>query len=279
MAEKDYSSRLCAACGNEFVPATHNQRTCSKECGFIHDRNRAREYQRAKRLNAPVSQPVAKTLSVCEECSAPFLARNTRHKTCSAKCLKDRRTRLRPSRAVLAQVLANEVRQCESCSSPFIPQTYQQRYCNNGCKVSAAMKAGRLRYVGKRGDKQDRTCGECGSVFAPRDERQLTCSLLCSHKLYSRIGARTRRARMAGVHYEPVDPFKVFDRDKWQCQLCGVKTPKVKRGTHDSNAPELDHILPIAKGGSHTYLNTQCACRKCNMKKSDKPMGQMLMLG
>jgi 5-methylcytosine-specific restriction endonuclease McrA len=84
---------------------------------------------------------------------------------------------------------------------------------------------------------------------------------------------------MAGVHYEQVDPFKVFDRDKWQCQLCGVKTPKVKRGTNDSNAPELDHILPIAKGGAHTYLNTQCACRKCNMKKSDKPMGQMLMIG
>jgi 5-methylcytosine-specific restriction endonuclease McrA len=29
-------------------------------------------------------------------------------------------------------------------------------------------------------------------------------------------------------------------------------------------APTLDHIVPLSKGGSHTYDNLQCACFRCN---------------
>ncbi|CAN7187248.1 HNH endonuclease [Acidovorax sp. LjRoot117] len=78
---------------------------------------------------------------------------------------------------------------------------------------------------------------------------------------------------------EAVNPIKVFDRDKWRCQLCNRKTPKAKRGSYDDDAPELDHIVPLSKGGAHSYLNTQCACRACNSKKSDRPLGQMLLIG
>lgn len=88
-----------------------------------------------------------------------------------------------------------------------------------------------------------------------------------------------RRAIIKGVNAESVKPFVVFDRDRWHCKLCGCKTPKSKRGTYDDDAPELDHIVPISKGGQHTYLNTQCACRKCNQIKSDRPLGQMLLIG
>lgn len=47
-------------------------------------------------------------------------------------------------------------------------------------------------------------------------------------------------------------------------------------GTYKVNAPELDHIIPIAKGGAHVWSNLQCACRECNAAKSDKaPSGQI----
>jgi len=94
-----------------------------------------------------------------------------------------------------------------------------------------------------------------------------------------RIAKLTKKARLKRVIVESVDPFKVFDRDRWRCQLCGVVTPKKLRGTINPNAPELDHIQPISKGGSHTYINTQCACRKCNIVKSNRPLGQTLLFG
>ena len=75
---------------------------------------------------------------------------------------------------------------------------------------------------------------------------------------------------MKKVEKESVDPFKVFDRDGWVCQMCGVPTPRELRATWEDNAPELDHIIPLSKGGPHTYKNTQCSCRKCNQRKSDK---------
>ncbi|QDP57374.1 MAG: putative HNH endonuclease [Prokaryotic dsDNA virus sp.] len=60
--------------------------------------------------------------------------------------------------------------------------------------------------------------------------------------------------------------------------MCGCKTPEAKRGTYAANAPELDHIIPLAKGGAHSKANTACSCRRCNIAKSDKVLGQPSLL-
>lgn len=88
-----------------------------------------------------------------------------------------------------------------------------------------------------------------------------------------------RKAKLRGVTVEPVNPLKVLARDKWKCQLCGVGTPSRLRGSYDDRAPEVDHIIPIAEGGEHSYRNVQCACRRCNLAKSSTPLGQMRLFG
>lgn len=69
--------------------------------------------------------------------------------------------------------------------------------------------------------------------------------------------------------------FKVFDRDGWKCHICGTKTPKKNRGTYKDDAPELEHIISLADGGSHTWGNVACACRKCNISKGARSYGQL----
>jgi 5-methylcytosine-specific restriction endonuclease McrA len=44
-------------------------------------------------------------------------------------------------------------------------------------------------------------------------------------------------------------------------------------------SPVGDHIVPLAAGGAHSYLNIQCACHECNSKKRDGPGGQLLLFG
>jgi 5-methylcytosine-specific restriction endonuclease McrA len=115
--------------------------------------------------------------------------------------------------------------------------------------------------VRKYGQKvRDFCCDDCRKAHKAR-QKKLT-------------GNHRRRARYYGVPYEPVDVFKVFERDDWHCHLCGVRTPKKLRGTLDDRAPELDHIVPLAAGGAHSYGNTACCCRKCNIEKGARPIGQ-----
>ncbi|MBK5204349.1 MAG: HNH endonuclease [Polaromonas sp.] len=128
-------------------------------------------------------------------------------------------------------------------------------------------------------------CKCCGMGYKPvftGGAPSAYCGIKCAEvveRASKRIEKAKRKAVLRGATVECVDPFKVFDRDKWRCRLCGVRTPKGKRGTYADDAPELDHINPLAKGGEHSYINTQCSCRRCNGLKSDTPRGQMLMFG
>ena len=136
-----------------------------------------------------------------------------------------------------------------------------------------------------------RSCKQCGIRYSKLygNYKMLYCSPYCkdveqaaARKAREKVHRRkygsnnTQRAKQYGVEWERVIVNKVFERDNWTCQICGRKTPKSLRGTHKHNAPEIDHRIPMSKGGPHTYSNTQCACRKCNMNKGNKnERGQM----
>lgn len=87
-------------------------------------------------------------------------------------------------------------------------------------------------------------------------------------------GNDRRRARHFGVEYEPIKRKLVFDAHNWICAYCGIETPERIKGMNKPNSPELDHIMPISKGGPHTYSNVQLLCRACNAIKSDKQLSQ-----
>lgn len=121
--------------------------------------------------------------------------------------------------------------------------------------------------------------GPCGGG---KTKPRKYCSKACfrkteSHAISSRKSKARRRAVERGCkEARAIDPIAVFDRDGWRCQICLQPTPKKLRGTYKDKAPELDHIVPIAKGGLHVWDNLQCTCRSCNAAKSDKaPAGRM----
>ena len=56
--------------------------------------------------------------------------------------------------------------------------------------------------------------------------------------------------------------FSIYKRDGYRCRYCGR--------TNTFTDLEIDHIIPIAKGGKSTYDNLQTLCKRCNMQKGDK---------
>ena len=92
-----------------------------------------------------------------------------------------------------------------------------------------------------------------------------------SYKAKRKADKAKRKALIRGASIaEPINPDSILERDKYRCYICGIKTPKKLRGTYEDNAPEVDHIIPLSKGGLHVESNLRCACRKCNGLKSDR---------
>lgn len=58
--------------------------------------------------------------------------------------------------------------------------------------------------------------------------------------------------------------FEVFKRDKFTCAYCGRKAPDV--------ILEVDHIIPVAKGGDNNITNLITSCIDCNRGKRDIPL-------
>lgn len=72
--------------------------------------------------------------------------------------------------------------------------------------------------------------------------------------------AATRRARKAGLFSEAIDRNVVYERDKGKCGICCAP---VQRG----EKWHVDHVIPLAKGGIHSYANVQLSHAACNIKK------------
>jgi hypothetical protein len=124
-----------------------------------------------------------------------------------------------------------------------------------------------------------RPCRLCGAAITPTNTNGCGRSV-CDTCNVLKIGGHEARARAFGCDVEGVDRLKVFERDRWTCQLCGRQVlKKAKRSRRTGNlhprTPSLDHIIPLSKGGPHSEANCQCACLSCNVKKGKRRRGQM----
>ena len=103
-----------------------------------------------------------------------------------------------------------------------------------------------------------------------KEKNKLCCKL---HPEKIREYIHKRRALKLKTHFEPINDKRVFMRDGWICQICHFKVNKNLRRP-DVMSASLDHIIPLSKGGTHTYSNVQLAHFTCNMKKHNNVLVQ-----
>ena len=60
--------------------------------------------------------------------------------------------------------------------------------------------------------------------------------------------------------------FEVYKRDNFTCQYCGRKAPDI--------VLNIDHIVPVSKGGTNEILNLITSCFDCNNGKSNIPLNE-----
>lgn len=63
--------------------------------------------------------------------------------------------------------------------------------------------------------------------------------------------------------------FEILRRDNHQCRYCGAKAPDA--------VLRVDHVVPVALGGSDDPSNLVAACEPCNTGKSSVPVDAPLV--
>lgn len=86
-----------------------------------------------------------------------------------------------------------------------------------------------------------------------------------------------RRARMAGREYEKGISLKALrERDGGDCCHCGVEMVfrRFKSGEGVGTQATIEHLVPISRGGTHTWGNVALACRDCNFRRGAKSLDE-----
>ena len=100
----------------------------------------------------------------------------------------------------------------------------------------------------------EKFCKSCGKVF---DDINYNLCPFCGSKLDTRYGRQPIPRQLR---------HEVFKRDGYRCRECGA--------SKNETSLEIDHILPVAKGGTNDIDNLQTLCRECNrMKHTDEWVG------
>lgn len=183
---------------------------------------------------------------------------------CSEKCL-----------------IEKESKECVICNIKFMP-TKVEKICSDKCKEKLKQLHIDKKNEQRRADfkPQIKKCKYCGEEFETTFKRQRAeyCSEECSKKNANKVNEIKRRHRIrenGNIDWDITLP-KLYDKYNAICAICGEKCnyddyKETKEGYFIAGEtyPSIDHIIPVAKGGTHSWNNVQLAHRYCNTIKND----------
>jgi hypothetical protein len=209
--------------------------------------------------NQPHHRPYERT---CEACGRAYTT--TRNKKLARVCNSPHCRWFISPQTIKSSLL--DWRQCIGCNRwlgrPGRP------WCSDACRPRKQKRDHPRFHAG--------WCHLCGRSFIDvwNNRPALFCSPRCSRRHHRDL----RRARKREAFVAPVWRERIYERDGWRCQLCGKKVKRNAEVPHQL-APVLDHIIPLARGGTHEPANVQCAHYRCNYMKCCGGIDQLLLFG
>jgi 5-methylcytosine-specific restriction endonuclease McrA len=231
-----------------------------------------------QRLGSACKSRAQVALFSCSWCSSTFRPKHSRYRTfCSRGCSTTHQKEHKAPR-----FSAYYAAHCAGCGCAWGAKREWSRcpMCVRQAQLQAGRDASRAIDIARhKAAARVTVCERCEARFCPVYGHS-ACKLCgpCAEdqrRDWRKAQRVKRRAKKRSASVEIVFPTRVFARDGWLCRLCGIPTPKHKRGSYDHDAPELDHVVPLSRGGAHSYANTQCLCRSCNAYKGARDMQEV----
>lgn len=179
--------------------------------------------------------------------------------------------------------------QCNVCCGPFQKIAIFDRTCRECLRNQAV-----TRRAGRKIDcimRHNSLCVDCGKLMRGVSKQQKRCQPCASEqrkingknrdKTKVKIKSAISRARKYyDGPYDDIDPVFVLQRDNFMCGICGEKIYPRHKWPHPLS-PSIDHIVPLSRGGLHSFDNVQASHKTCNLRKGNRPLpkGKLLLLG
>lgn len=119
-------------------------------------------------------------------------------------------------------------------------------------------------------------CECCGSLFFGNNSKY--CSSECAKRIFNGTHKDKRIKKMRSVVVDKnITLEKLYKRDSGRCWLCGGQCDwsdhqKTKEGYFivGKYYPSQDHVIPLSKGGLHSWDNVKLAHFYCNTIRGNK---------
>jgi endogenous inhibitor of DNA gyrase (YacG/DUF329 family) len=149
-----------------------------------------------------------------------------------------------------------EPRECNWCLKFFMPRGNRSKCCRRNCQL---MSNEYKRRTGLNERISVLIKCDCGKLIGARFRKCNDCAFNNRSKSMQRRLLAQRQGD-AGIHWRVVG-----DRDDWLCHLCGEEVLKKAGTAYEPFGATVDHLIPIAKDGTHTWGNVALAHRHCNV--------------
>lgn len=242
--------KKCIVCGITFEAINGHQKFCSEECRQIQNKTNKDKWRRENTNIGKMEQ------KVCIVCGKPFISARNNRKVCSEECRRAHRKQLQKQR-----------NQSKPNRRSWDEWVIEQRERNEKKKEESR----RLREELKEAKKTKGICIVCGEKYETLNPSQVTCSSKCS----KRWKYHKRDARLKGkIVDNDITLEALYNRDSGVCYLCGCKCnwndkTITKEGYQITGQtyPTIEHVIPLALGGQHSWENIKLACFHCNSIK------------
>ncbi|MBR4687089.1 MAG: HNH endonuclease [Bacteroidales bacterium] len=217
-----------------------------KKCGNVFETDNAtRVYCDDCKGTGTYDHPI----TTCKTCGKEFEKLFRKHVYCSRECKKR------------AELKLEHMHVCVVCGQTFYDTHKGTKYCSDECRSFKPVSTVK--------------CCWCGNEFETDRNGKRYCSKQCISKASGK--RRAMRIRTQQPNVDDIPLRALYDRDGGICQICGKPTSWEDCSWNGDGIflagptyPTHDHIVPLSKGGTHTWGNAQLAHFGCNTRKSAK---------
>lgn len=256
-----HATRVCADCSADISSRHWNAKRCAP-CT-------------TRRSKANRGKPRIALDRVCVTCGSSFTAKRVDSLCCSRACTVKRLNGIHNG----IRRVQHEERTCPTCGVRFKPPRSDSVACSLRCSRKMRYEHAPVWH--------EKSCDVCGKAFTSKRSDARRCSSRCNKMHYylanrdeliaaaALWGAANRAARkLIAAKYKArrrgwegegpgvslADWTRTLNRFRHRCAYCDTQ----------STALQMDHVVPLSRGGSHAIGNVVPACPPCNLSKNAK---------